>query len=187
MLHGRLSRPLSPRRWLQAGLRRHASATAHDGSAPPMEQPTAPSEDGLRTVRKRKHGHNALPLPPFMDPIAINAKTKHQQPKPLKAEEKTDIDKELEKSIFGETIPSTCMKHRLTFHSSSARHARPPMRRHQRLSPLALPCPLRLDPLTTRRLLSFLYEHIKSLPRLRPKPRHPSSTALDGQKIPLGP
>lgn len=43
--------------------------------------PTVTSEDGTKTFRARRHGNPNLPLPPLMDPIAIEARQKFKAPK----------------------------------------------------------------------------------------------------------
>lgn len=44
-------------------------------------EPTTLSEDGIRTLRIRKHGHKPLPIPEIMDPIYLYARNKHKQPR----------------------------------------------------------------------------------------------------------
>ncbi|SMQ55321.1 unnamed protein product [Zymoseptoria tritici ST99CH_1A5] len=43
---------------------------------------TTPSEDGSYTLRLRKHGNKALPLPSLFDPIKVAAREKHKAVKP---------------------------------------------------------------------------------------------------------
>lgn len=46
-------------------------------------------------------------MPPLMDPIAVKAKTKYAEPKPLKPKDgKTDFQKELESSPYGMSTSS---------------------------------------------------------------------------------
>ncbi|CAK1365956.1 unnamed protein product [Cercospora beticola] len=70
--------------------RRHASSNASTGhrkgyrEAPPAisaSEPTIISEDGTRTLRTRKNGSRALPIPEILDPLYLKARHKYRQPK----------------------------------------------------------------------------------------------------------
>lgn len=68
-------------------------------------QSTSASPNGTRTFRQRQHGNDALPLPPFLDPIAIEAKTRHTRPKIYQDEqEKTGFQRELEANPFANAL-----------------------------------------------------------------------------------
>ena len=72
---------------------------------PEREQPTVTSEDETKTLRTRQHGNARLPLPPLMDPLAIQAKERHKQPKPMrKSGGMTEFQKELEQNPYGELL-----------------------------------------------------------------------------------
>ena len=63
----------------------------------PKDQPTETTKDGARTLRVRTLGHRPLPLPPIMDPKAIDARTQYEQtkaPRP-KEREKSAFQREL--------------------------------------------------------------------------------------------
>jgi hypothetical protein len=70
------------------------------------EQPTELSDDGTYTLRSRKYGNRALPLPPFLDPLRIAASAKRTGPKiplsEIKAEDLTEFQKELALNPHGE-------------------------------------------------------------------------------------
>ena len=69
------------------------------------QEPFVASEDGLRTLRKRHHGNSALPVPPFLDPIAVKARHRFTAPKPSGHEiEKNDFQKELEANPFAQAL-----------------------------------------------------------------------------------
>jgi hypothetical protein len=78
--------------------------THHKGLQHP-EQPTELSDDGTYTLRTRKYGNRALPLPPFLDPVRIAASLRRTGPKiplsEIKAEDLTDFQKELAKNPYG--------------------------------------------------------------------------------------
>ncbi|GIZ47684.1 hypothetical protein CKM354_001076900 [Cercospora kikuchii] len=70
--------------------RRYASANASTGhrrgyrEAPPAisaDEPTIISKDGTRTLRTRKNGSKALPIPEILDPLYLKARHKYRQPK----------------------------------------------------------------------------------------------------------
>ena len=56
-----------------------------------------------KTYRKRQHGNGSLPLPPLMDPVAIEARTRHKLPKleEAEAEEMTEFQKALAANPYG--------------------------------------------------------------------------------------
>ena len=63
---------------------------------------TVESEDGTHTLRKRQHGERSLPLPPLLDPVAIEATGRHRVPKALKPEGgKTEFQRELHMNPYG--------------------------------------------------------------------------------------
>ena len=87
---------------------RQASQDARSGfrnrsALPPALQPTVINEDGTKTRRMREHGHDSLPLPPLMDPIALEARTRHRDPKssPLAKAHLTDFQKQLAVNPYG--------------------------------------------------------------------------------------
>ncbi|KAK4549240.1 hypothetical protein LTR36_007698 [Oleoguttula mirabilis] len=83
--------------------------TSHIGT--PQPQDTVLSEDGVRTLRKRENGGRSLPLPPLMDPVAVKAKGRYREPKPLKSEEgKTEFQKELEANPYAQAL-ATPVRH----------------------------------------------------------------------------
>ncbi|PPJ55588.1 hypothetical protein CBER1_03746 [Cercospora berteroae] len=70
--------------------RRHTSSDASTGhrrgyrEAPPAisaNEPTIISEDGTRTLRTRKNGSRALPVPEILDPLYLKARHKYRQSK----------------------------------------------------------------------------------------------------------
>ncbi|KAI7538687.1 hypothetical protein KC331_g10200 [Hortaea werneckii] len=68
-------------------------------------QSTSASPNGIKTFRQRQHGNGALPLPPFLDPIAIEAKARHTRPKTYQDEqEKTEFQRELEANPFANAL-----------------------------------------------------------------------------------
>ncbi|RMY96440.1 hypothetical protein D0864_05139 [Hortaea werneckii] len=68
-------------------------------------QSTLASPNGTRTFRERQHGNDALPLPPVLDPIAVEAKTRHTRPKTYQHEqEKTGFQRELEANPFANAL-----------------------------------------------------------------------------------
>jgi hypothetical protein len=79
--------------------------THHKGLQHP-EQPTEISDDGTYTLRARKYGNRALPLPPFLDPIRTAALLQRTGPKipvsEIKAEDLTEFQKELALNPYGE-------------------------------------------------------------------------------------
>lgn len=83
-----------------------ATTTSHTGNPTiAVEQPTVVREDGGRTLRPRQHGKKPMPLPPFLDPLAVRAKTKYTEPKPLKPhEEKTAFQRELEANPYVQAL-----------------------------------------------------------------------------------
>lgn len=69
---------------------RHTSSDASSGygrgyrEAPPTisaNEPTIVSEDGTRTLRTRKNGSKALPIPEILDPLYLKARHKYRQSK----------------------------------------------------------------------------------------------------------
>ncbi len=115
MLNARCPKALrsSPTFWR---IRRYGRYVAQDARSsfrtrsvlPPREQPTVINEDGTRTLRQRQHGNTTLPLPPLMDPVAVQAKERHKQPKALrKPGELTDFQKELANNPYGESFVET--------------------------------------------------------------------------------
>ncbi|KAM3417733.1 hypothetical protein BST61_g5966 [Cercospora zeina] len=63
-------------------------ASGHEGApregistAISANEPTIVSEDGVRTLRIRKHGSRALPVPEILDPLYLEARHKHKKPK----------------------------------------------------------------------------------------------------------
>lgn len=87
------------------GIRRNAHYTRPSRSVlPPQPQPTVISEAGTKTLRLRQHGNQSLPLPPLMDPIAIEAKERHKKPKPgPEGQSMTDFQRELAANPHGMT------------------------------------------------------------------------------------
>lgn len=98
-------------RYARSCVKRHARFQSNDAGLGlkhrdvlvPKPQPTTTSEDGATTLRMRQHGNRSLPLPPFIDPIAIEAKQRHKLPKKeaFEKEEMTDFQKELADNPFG--------------------------------------------------------------------------------------
>jgi hypothetical protein len=71
----------------------------------PRPQPSVTNEEGTQTLRLRQHGNKSLPLPPLMDPIAIEARERYKQPKPNpKPMEMTDFQKELASNPYGKKL-----------------------------------------------------------------------------------
>ncbi|KAK5125129.1 hypothetical protein LTR85_000805 [Meristemomyces frigidus] len=64
------------------------------------------TDDGTRTLRKREHGGRSLPLPPLLDPVAVKAKSRYRDPKPLpsKLKEKTEFQRELEANPHAQAL-----------------------------------------------------------------------------------
>ncbi|KAF2859746.1 hypothetical protein K470DRAFT_258598 [Piedraia hortae CBS 480.64] len=56
----------------------------------PIEQPTIRSSDGLSILRPRSNGKPPLPLPPIMDPIALEARGRYTKSK-ARQESKTNL------------------------------------------------------------------------------------------------
>jgi len=81
----------------------------------PKPQPTELSEDGARTLRVRRGGNKSLPMPPIMDPLAVEKKEKKRKPKPLANEvPKTSFQTELELNPYGQSwISSTVYESKL--------------------------------------------------------------------------
>lgn len=69
----------------QSGHRNVSRRTVPEGSVGTSRispsEPTTLSEDGIRTLRIRKHGHRPLPIPKIMDPVYLQARDKHKQPR----------------------------------------------------------------------------------------------------------
>ncbi|KAI7172987.1 hypothetical protein D0869_10917 [Hortaea werneckii] len=86
--------------------RRHDALRQIRNSASQADnQSTSATSNGTRTFRQRQHGNDALPLPPFLDPIAIEAKTRHKRPKTYQDEqEKTEFQRELEANPFANAL-----------------------------------------------------------------------------------
>jgi len=103
MLHARsyltpraLTRSYVARRWLRA----HSQVT--NEPITPTAQPTVRSDDVQQTLRTRQHGAKSLPLPPLMDPVAVDAKEQHTAPRPRwKDGPKTQMQVEMELNPFG--------------------------------------------------------------------------------------
>ena len=117
--------------------------------APVLTLPsTVESENGRHTLRQRRHGESSLPLPPLLDPVAIEATSRYRGSKALKPEGgKTAFQRELHMNPYGtahtwRTRPAT---NRPNAHSSSPGNARPSVRLHQCPSATALPAPTCLD------------------------------------------
>ena len=91
---GRVSLPL-----VRHGHRR----STHSETITLKPESTVTSEDGNRTIRMRQHGNRSLPLPPLMDPVAIEAKAKHRQPKLERKdeEERSEFQKALAANPYG--------------------------------------------------------------------------------------
>ncbi|GAB7361295.1 hypothetical protein MBLNU230_g1354t1 [Neophaeotheca triangularis] len=67
--------------------------------------PITDSEDGLWTLRRRKHGQKPLPLPPILDPKAIARKSKGKEPKQNLAEDEvSEFQKELGSNAFAQAL-----------------------------------------------------------------------------------
>ena len=86
-------------------LRDNARFTRPSTSAlAPQPQPTVTDSDGTKTLRLRQHGNRSLPLPPLMDPIAIEAKERYKKPKaePNSGEQvMSDFQRELAANPYG--------------------------------------------------------------------------------------
>ncbi|KAI7153211.1 hypothetical protein KC349_g8515 [Hortaea werneckii] len=86
--------------------RRHdALRQIRNSASQAANQSTSATPNGTRTFRQRQHGNEALPLPPFLDPIAIEARTRHTRPKTYQDEqEKTEFQRELEANPFANAL-----------------------------------------------------------------------------------
>ncbi|KAK3690968.1 hypothetical protein LTR37_018921 [Vermiconidia calcicola] len=71
----------------------------------PRPQPTVTSSDGTKTLRTRQHGNKTLPLPPLMDGVAIEAKSKYKKPKAAPEQrEMTNFQKALAENPFANAL-----------------------------------------------------------------------------------
>ena len=101
---------VSPRSLAKRMILQHIRA-AHDNARSslkdrdvltPRPQPTVTSSDGTKTLRTRQHGNKTLPLPPLMDGVAIEAKSKYKKPKAAPEQrEMTNFQKALAENPFG--------------------------------------------------------------------------------------
>lgn len=123
------------------GLHRNAQYTRPNPNAlPAVKQPTVTAEDGTKTLRLRQNGERALPLPPLMDPIALEAKERYKEPKALAMEEdKTEFQKALGTNPFGITTSLVHCNNSNVSISPSSRDSNPPMQRYA--SSIAIPLP----------------------------------------------
>ena len=109
------------------------------------------SPDGHSTLRRRQYDNKPLPLPPLLDPIALEAKERHTRPKAARDElEKTAFQRKLELNAHGVYIRllDVTSKYRQTdtADSSSPSNNHPPMRLHPSTTPLSLPHPIPCTP-----------------------------------------
>ena len=104
--------PPQPRRLL-----RHLRAL-HNGSRfirpnvselPTQPQPTVTNEEGTKTFRLREHGNKSLPLPPLLDPIAKEARGRHERMKesPKENDQLTDFQNNLAENPYGRLAQAT--------------------------------------------------------------------------------
>lgn len=118
MLNAKAARPaclLCSQRSKQQGLACRARRFSPHGFVQPVEQPMVRSEDGTKMQRERKHGDRSLPLPPFMDPIAIEARNRYTRPKPREASEaKTHFQKQLERNPYAQALATPIRQCRVT-------------------------------------------------------------------------
>ncbi|KAK5172904.1 uncharacterized protein LTR77_003026 [Saxophila tyrrhenica] len=120
--------------------RRHGSTAGRSSFRtrnvlPPREQPTVTNEDKTKTLRTRQHGNRELPLPPLMDPLAVEAKQRHKRPKPLRIQgQMTDFQKELASNPYARILASPVRQCQFT-------NARLPSDLLQRFSSVHTPTP----------------------------------------------
>lgn len=71
--------------------------------APPTGNELGPTQrDGHRTLRKRLDGKKALPLPPLLDPVVLETRSRHEQGKEKpRAAEFTPFQRKLWENPFG--------------------------------------------------------------------------------------
>ncbi|KAF2211959.1 hypothetical protein CERZMDRAFT_97878 [Cercospora zeae-maydis SCOH1-5] len=75
-----------------------AAASGHErgacgkaATAISKNEPTIVSEDGTRTLRSRKHGSRALPVPEILDPLYLTARHKYRQSKASQTSHTSEI------------------------------------------------------------------------------------------------